>query len=360
MADYSNSTIPHSSIEEMCTDIRHTLGLPNTLQWNQPGWLCCSDRVNKWSRHKPIFFKLNGTSLTTEDDHGIVTGFCEMGTTFKHVPIVDYKIPAESRRDVPLRWTDFTSYKHKAPRMRVAGSNDIIGGGQSSSLTFQVWTPEIAISRLTNNCNAICILAEMSNGAGMEVVGFRYLSIAEMTSTSSAYYKISVPYTAWNPPSDTIITTYRWLAFGNGESEPGPGGVIQKPIPRYIVGNAGSDEVMATFKITITAKPDVTDPNQWKKYSYSEVDSIGITLGKEVLWDEFKTWTHRNDGMDLTKLYINNIRGAWGRGVRLEYYNGTNWVLLTSFTSTTAYYEKDILIESISMFRIIQLDFDQN
>lgn len=346
--------IPSSNI--LAIDVRDTLGLSsnNLLDY------CKSPNVNKWSRCKPIFFQINGEQLTTEADHGKVTGFAMTGNVFEHIPILDYKLPDPGRTDVPYRLHDFVGYKHRASKMRVGGGSISIGGGQSTSLKFQLWTGEMSIANLTGggshgNCNAICIVEKVTGGH--RVAAFRYLSLDEMTSTAPRYYTIEIPYEAWNPPYDTAVKANYYLAFGNGESEPGAGGVVQRPIARYVIGDVESDDVRAEFTITITAKPDVTNPNQWKRYSYSEVESVGITLGKEVLWDEFKTWTHRNDGRDLTKLYINNIRGAWGRGVRLEYYNGTNWILLANFSTTTAYYEKDILIENVTKFRIVQSDF---
>lgn len=343
--------IPASNV--LAVDIRDTLGLgSNSLMdyFRTPN-------LNKWSRCKPIFFKINGSFLTTESDHGKVTGFCETGAEFKHVKILDYKLPDPSRSDVQYRLHDFIGYKHKSPKIRVAGSNMSIGGGQTGDLTFQIWTCEMPINALTGggiygSCNALCILGEMSNGAGLEVVGYRYLSAAEMTSTTSAYYQVNVPYEAWSPPYNTTLKVNYYLAFGNGENQPGVGGVIQKPTPKYFIGNVNSDDVKAEFTITITSKPDINNPNQWRKYGYSEIESEGITLGREVLWDEFKTWTHKSDGLNITKLYISNLRGAWGPGVSLYYHDGQGWIFLRSFTRTEPFYERDILLDNVERFKI--------
>lgn len=348
--NYENSTIPfNENVGIMTTDIRQTLGEPNTIVNNRFGRLCVSSKVNKWSKFKPIFFKINGEMLTDTTDRGKVTGFAMIGQSFEHIPIIDYKLPDPSRRDVPYRLRDFVGYKHKAPKLAANGSTVLTGANQSTPLTVQFDTCEMSLFHLSGggtygSCNAICAIEKVSGGH--KVVGYRYLSDAELKSETPIRYQFDIPYTTPNFAYTTTFDKDFYICLGTGESEPGVGGVVQTPTPRYIVGDPEKD-CKATVKITVRIDPSPNNPLQWTTLQANThitgVDGIELGPTPRINWAKWEVW-FRSDATgslaNLTKVRITGLAGSfpagqYGQSIDIEYQkpNGS-WALLKRIRQT--------------------------
>lgn len=331
--------IPSSNV--LAVDIRDTLGIGsnNLMDYFR------TQNLNKWSRCKPIFFKINGTSLTAEADHGKVTGFAMDGRTFENIPIIDYKLPDPNRRDVPYRLHDFVGYKHKSPKQSAYGSTVLAGANQSTPLTVQFDTCEMSILNLTNGCNAICAIEKVPGGH--KVVGYRYLSADEVRSQTPTRYQFDIPYTTPNFANTTKINKDFYLCFGNGESMPGVGGVIATPTARYIVGNPESSDCKATVEITVRIDPSPNNPLQWTTLQANThivgVDGVELGPTPRINWTKWEIW-FRSDATgslaNLTKVRITGLAGSfpagqYGQSIDIEYQrpNGS-WGLLKRMSQT--------------------------
>ena len=107
MASYANGVIPNNNVS--ITDVRQTLGLSNTQQWNSVGHLCVSDNVNMWSLNKPADYGAGGMYDLT-DFQRAKAGFAISNTN----PKVLIRNMPKGGVGSPYRLGDFRLYKHKA------------------------------------------------------------------------------------------------------------------------------------------------------------------------------------------------------------------------------------------------------
>lgn len=144
MASYANGVIPNNNVG--ITDIRQTLGHSNTQQYNCLGHLCVSDKVNMWSKFKPLRIEADNTSdlpdwWKGQDDCGIeyIVKTDIISTINAIISGIGwtYKKPRGGQSE-PYRLGDFRGYKHKAhkPFSPLYVPDEVYIEGSGSTMQF--------------------------------------------------------------------------------------------------------------------------------------------------------------------------------------------------------------------------------
>ena len=338
MASYANGVIPFNNVG--ITDIRQTLGLSNTQQWNSLGHLCVSNKVNKWSRFKPISVPKD---VLTDVDRVSISGF----ETVKYpdgsmgsLPVLLKHKPPTGGAASPYRLGDFRGYKHKAaaPSIRV---DDIFVGaadfGKPVTFNVVVQLPDIPLGQLINGANRISIVRTSQytdSPLGQETVGTLNLSLTD-GGVALAGTKITVPCSqTGNIP-------------GNGRS------TNNRYIPK--VNDCFFDLVSVVSdyaSITKQSVVDPSDPTQWQSCSISDPNNLVANGG--IRWSK---WEHFYFDGDLpnTRTRITGLYATSAIQIKLEYFN--QWTNSWVFYGYASSGDKDFTLTSkknISQWRITE------
>lgn len=309
--------------------------------------ICQSDKVNKYSVRKPVFYKRNGT---TPAEYYIDTGFCDSGTTWEHIPIYVYKKPDKSTKWA-RRLGDFRGYDHEAPKPNLFGSGEILtGNDQDITIEYTYNSSMLAYSKLYNGVN--CLGLAIKVNGGHKIVAWSYLNVNDITSenrvVSNFIYNHKVPN--YNVDGEYTVDVVLVLCTGNYmEGMPPEANVAPSPV--IILDELQLGINKWSTKIKVHVKPNPNDPSQWRP---ANVIGEDIVLGTEVKYDSFKVWSHK-EVPNLTKVSIQNIihAASGAGGIDIYYKDGLNWVIFAEkVVSPTQYITKDIAKSNISDFKI--------
>lgn len=278
MADYSNGVIPYNlEPEQIATDARNTLGLPNIPQWCRPGWLCSSDRINPWSGIKPV----NGGFDTVGQ-----TGFTRLAS-IEQEGVYQYEPVRGGLTDLYVI-DHFVGYRHKAwsPNVALSGAQEIWiapGGTRQVMITYNASD----LNFRADGYNALLVLQEMQGG-GKSIIGGRYLS--EIRNNAQNTFDVTV-----NAAGLAVgFVGYRNLYVGFGmSSAPNSGAINAGNSQLYKIVGYTAGHFKTQLKINCThdgVQPP--PPQQWGRIVVTlvgaptsvirAVESIGIAFASNT------------------------------------------------------------------------------
>lgn len=335
MASYANGVIPKNNVS--ITDVRQTLGLSNTQQWNSVGYLCVSNKVNKWSRFKPISVPKD---VLTDVDRVSTSGFetipypsGDMGS----LPVLLKHKPPTGGAASPYRLGDFRGYKHKAVAPSIRVDDIFIGGADfDKPATFNaiVQLPDIPLGQLMNGANRISIVRTSQytdSPLGVEVVGTLNLSLTD-GGVALAGTKVTVACSqTGNIPSNGRSTNNRYIAKVNDYF--------------FDLVSVVSDYATITKQFIV----DPSDPTQWQDCNIEDPENF-VDRGacRWAKWEYFYGDGDRED----TRIRITDLYATQTFQIKMEYYNvyTSQWYFYGYLSSG----DKDFIIKAkhISRWRL--------
>lgn len=312
MASYADGMIPLTWVS--ITDVRQTLGLPNTAQWNDVFCLCTCENINKWSSFKPI--SVSKDELT-DAERAWESGFrliryphSSMGDS----PVLLTYIKPYGTAASPCRLADFRGYKHKSKKPELSIDSNIVVGasdvGKPVRFTARVTLPDIPIGKLVPGAHYLTI--ESIETGGDNPLGRGQVGKIDISSddggASLAGKTIEIPCVeVRNVP-------------GNGTS------VRNRYIPKidtyfFDLITVLSQDVTMTGQST----PDPNEPRQWQDCKI--LDPENLVKNGACRWNKWEHWFYDGKLPD-SRIRITGLRKSQNVRIELEYYNQymSRWV----------------------------------
>ena len=338
MTSYANGVIPNNNVG--VTDVRQTLGEPNTPQYNSVGHLCVSSKINKWSRFKPVSIaKDSVTDIDRVSTSGFETVRYPDGSMGTAKVLLKHKPPTGGAAS-PYRLGDFRGYKHKAKVPSISIGDIFIGAadfGKPVIFNAIVQLPDIPLGQLITGANKISIVRVSQytdSPLGQEIVGTLNLSLTD-GGVALAGTKVTVPCSqTGNIPGNGRTTNNRYIPKVNDYF--------------FDLVSVVSDYASITKQSVL----DPTDPTQWQSCSIS--DPNGLVANGALRWT---SWQHLfyDGNLPNTKTRIIGLQKIAPIQIKMEYFNQwtNNWVFYSYVSSG----DKDFTLpnlKNISQWRITE------